>query len=36
MMGHMAARAIRYFLIVLVAGVAWPATFCFWGKLGKK
>ena len=34
--GHMAARAIRYFLIVLVAGVLWPATFRFWGRLGRK
>lgn len=33
--GHMAARAVRYFLIVLVAGVLWPMTFRFWRKLGE-
>jgi membrane-associated phospholipid phosphatase len=27
--GHMIARAIRYFLIVVVAGVIWPLTFRF-------
>ncbi|MBQ2785709.1 MAG: phosphatase PAP2 family protein [Oscillospiraceae bacterium] len=32
--GHMAARAVRYFLIVLVAGLAWPATFRWFAKLG--
>ena len=25
--GHLAARAVRYFLIVLVAGLVWPAVF---------
>ena len=33
--GHMVARAIRYFLVVVVAGFAWPATFWFWSKLGR-
>lgn len=27
---------IRYFLIVIVAGILWPMTFKFWAKLGKK
>lgn len=27
---------IRYFLIVIVAGILWPLTFKFWAKLGKK
>lgn len=26
--------AVRYFLIVIVAGVLWPMTFKFWSKLG--
>ena len=34
--GHMAARAVRYFLIVIVAGIVWPLTFRFFAKLGKK
>ena len=28
--------AVRYFLIVVVAGILWPMTFKFWSKLGKK
>lgn len=34
--GHLAARAVRYFLIVVVAGILWPLTFCWFGKLGRK
>lgn len=34
--GHMAARAIRYFLIVLVAGGLWPMTFDWFSRLGRK
>ena len=34
--GHLAARAVRYFLIVLVAGIIWPLSFHWFGKLGKK
>ena len=30
------ARALRYFLIVVVAGVVWPMTFGFFSKLGRK
>lgn len=33
---HMAARAVRYFLIVIVAGVLWPMTFRWFSKLGEK
>ena len=28
--------AVRYFLIVVVAGILWPLTFKFWAKLGQK
>lgn len=34
--GRMIARAIRYFLLVLVAGIAWPLTFPRFAKLGRK
>ena len=34
--GHMAARAVRYFLIVIVAGLVWPMSFRWFGKLGRK
>lgn len=34
--GHMAARAVRYFLIVVVAGVVWPLSFSWFSKLGQK
>ena len=27
---------VRYFLIVIIAGVLWPMTFKFWAKLGEK
>lgn len=30
------ARAIRYFLIVMVAGILWPATFKYLSKIGDK
>ena len=30
------ARAVRYFLIVITAGIIWPLSFRFFGKLGKK
>lgn len=32
--GHLAARSVRYFLIVMVAGLVWPMTFRFFAKLG--
>ena len=34
--GHMAARAVRYFLVVIVAGALWPMSFSWFSKLGKK
>lgn len=34
--GHLAARAVRYFLIVIVAGILWPMTFRFFEKLGNR
>lgn len=33
--GHLAARALRYCLIVVMAGVIWPLSFRFFGKLGR-
>ncbi len=34
--GHMIARAVRYFLIVIMAGIVWPLSFRFFSKLGGK
>lgn len=34
--GHVSATALRYFLVVIFAGVVWPLTFPLWEKLGKK
>jgi len=34
--GHMAARSVRYFLIVIAAGLLWPMTFRWFSKLGEK
>ena len=34
--GHLAARAVRYFLIVIAAGILWPLSFRWFTKLGKK
>ncbi len=34
--GHMAARAVRYFLVVSVAGLLWPLTFRWFSGLGKE
>lgn len=34
--GHMAARAVRYFLVVTVAGMAWPLSFGWFARLGKE
>ena len=34
--GEFAGRAVRYFLIVIVAGVLWPLSFRFFSKLGFK
>lgn len=34
--GHMVARAIRYFLVVMAAGFFWPMTFRWFSKIGVK
>lgn len=34
--GHMAARSLRYFLIVVTAGLLWPMTFRWFSKIGVK
>lgn len=34
--GELIGRSIRYFLIVIVAGIVWPLTFSWFAKLGKK
>ncbi|MBR2047902.1 MAG: phosphatase PAP2 family protein [Oscillospiraceae bacterium] len=34
--GHMVSRAVRYFLVVIVAGVIWPMTFRWFAGWGKK
>lgn len=34
--GHLAARSVRYFFVVVVGGILWPMTFKFFSKLGKK
>lgn len=32
--GHLIARAVRYCLVVLTAGLLWPMTFCRFSKIG--
>lgn len=32
--GHMASRAVRYFLVVITAGIIWPMSFRWFEKLG--
>ena len=34
--GSIAARGVRYFLVVVVAGIVWPLTFPWFAKLGRK
>ncbi|MBR5296125.1 MAG: phosphatase PAP2 family protein [Clostridia bacterium] len=34
--GHLAARSLRYFIMVVTAGSLWPLTFPYFAKLGKK
>lgn len=34
--GHMAARMIRYFLVVLAAGILWPMSFGWFSRMGRK
>ena len=36
MLGESAGRAVRYFLIVIAAGILWPLTFRWFAKLGNK
>ena len=36
LLGESVGRSVRYFLIVIVAGVVWPLTFKWFSKLGKK
>lgn len=36
LLGEYAGRAVRYFLIVVVAGSLWPMTFRWFSKLGQK
>lgn len=34
--GHIVAHGVRYFIVILFAGIVWPMTFKFFAKLGKK
>lgn len=34
--GYMAARAVRYFLVVVMAGLVWPLSFRWFSKQGKE
>lgn len=34
--GHLIARTVRYFMMVIVGGALWPMTFKFFARLGKK
>lgn len=36
LLGQYAGRAVRYFLVVLTAGILWPLTFGWFSKLGRK
>lgn len=36
LLGEYAGRAVRYFLVVIVAGILWPMTFQWFSKLGQK
>ena len=36
LLGENFGCGIRYFLIVIVAGILWPMTFKFWARLGQK
>ena len=33
--GHMIARSVRYFFVVLTGGLLWPLTFRFFSKIGQ-
>lgn len=34
--GHSIAHGVRYFIVILFAGIVWPMTFKYFAKLGKK
>lgn len=34
--GHLIARSIRYFIMVIIGGALWPMTFRYFAKMGKK
>lgn len=34
--GHLISRTVRYFLVVITAGILWPLTFRWFSKLGNK
>jgi len=34
--GHSIAHGVRYFIVIVFAGIVWPMTFKFFAKLGKK
>lgn len=34
--GHLIARSIRYFFVVIMGGILWPLTFRFFAKMGQK
>lgn len=34
--GHLISRAVRYFLVVVMAGIIWPLSFPWFSKLGRK
>lgn len=34
--GHSVVHGVRYFIVILFAGIVWPMTFKFFAKLGKK
>lgn len=36
LLGVNLGSALRYFIIVMIAGLGWPLTFPFWSRLGKK
>ena len=36
LLGEFPGRMVRYFLIVIVAGILWPLSFRLFSKIGKK
>ncbi len=34
--GHLIARSVRYFFVVITGGILWPLTFRFFAKIGQK